>query len=96
MGKQKKTENESPLSWQYDEFNQVSKDYGKFAVVGIYDVSHAGFRDVEAESNRVLDILTIKNNNVLVDFGSGQLPSQYKRRRAGGNSIAVGIVPVVV
>ncbi|MBI5211809.1 MAG: class I SAM-dependent methyltransferase [Nitrospirae bacterium] len=59
------------FSWQYDEFKQVGTDYGSKAEVEIYDSSHADFRDMEAESIRILDSLEIKRSNVLIDFGSG-------------------------
>jgi len=58
-------------SWQYDEFKQVGKDYGSPMEVEVYDSSHADFRDLEAESNEVLDSLAIKPGDVLIDFGSG-------------------------
>lgn len=59
------------LSWQYDEFKQVGTDYGKKAEVEIYDASHAKFRDAEGESIKVLDLLEIKKDGTLIDFGSG-------------------------
>ena len=59
------------LSWQYDEFKQVGTDYSSVAEVEIYDSSHADFRNIEAESVRVLDLLEIKEGNSLIDFGSG-------------------------
>jgi putative AdoMet-dependent methyltransferase len=40
------------LSWQYDEFAQVSRDYSSNVEVDIYDRSHADFRDIEAENDR--------------------------------------------
>lgn len=58
-------------SWQYDEFKQVGKDYGSPMEVEVYDSSHADFRDLEAESNEVLDSLAIRPGDVLIDFGSG-------------------------
>jgi ubiquinone/menaquinone biosynthesis C-methylase UbiE len=59
------------FSWQYDEFKQVGTDYGSKAEVEIYDASHADFRDMEAESIKVLDALEIKGSDRLIDFGSG-------------------------
>lgn len=59
------------ISWQYDEFKQVGTDYSSKAEVEIYDSSHADFRDMEAESIKVLDSLEIKEGNALIDFGSG-------------------------
>lgn len=58
-------------SWQYDEFKQVGTDYGSKAEVDIYDASHADFRNIEAESIKVLDALEIKEGDRLIDFGSG-------------------------
>lgn len=59
------------FSWQYDEFKQVGTDYSSKAEVEIYDSSHADFRDMEAESTKILASLEIKGGNVLIDFGSG-------------------------
>jgi len=59
------------FSWQYDEFNQVGTDYSSKAEVEIYDASHADFRNIEAESIKVLDSLEINGSDVLIDFGSG-------------------------
>ena len=58
------------ISWQYDEFQQVGRDYGNPAEVEIYDSTHAGFRDVEAESNKVLDLLGLASSDVLIDFAA--------------------------
>lgn len=58
-------------TWQYDEFKQVGTDYGSKAEVEIYDASHADFRDIEAESIKVLDALEIGSGTTLIDFGSG-------------------------
>jgi putative AdoMet-dependent methyltransferase len=57
--------------WQYDEFQQVGRDYGNPAEVEIYDSTHADFRDIEAESNHLLDLLAVAPGDVLIDFGSG-------------------------
>jgi ubiquinone/menaquinone biosynthesis C-methylase UbiE len=59
------------FSWQYDEFKQVGTDYSTKAEVEIYDSSHAEFRDMEAESLKILDALGIKADDRLIDFGSG-------------------------
>ena len=59
------------ISWQHDEFKQVGTDYGSKAEVEIYDASHADFRDIEAESIKVLDSLEIVGGGGLIDFGSG-------------------------
>ena len=58
-------------SWQYDEFQQVGRDYGNPTEVETYDSTHADFRDVEAESKELLDLLGLASSDVLIDFGSG-------------------------
>lgn len=59
------------FSWQYDEFKPVGRDYGSQSEVDVYDSSHADFRDIKAESNRVLDLLAIGEGSTVIDFGSG-------------------------
>ena len=59
------------LSWQYNEFKQVGKDYSSPDEVEQYDSRHSDFRDIEKESNDVLDTLDPGKNDVLVDIGSG-------------------------
>jgi putative AdoMet-dependent methyltransferase len=58
-------------SWQYDEFQQVGRNYGNPTEVEINDSTHADFRDVEAESKELLDLLGLASSDVLIDFGSG-------------------------
>lgn len=58
-------------SWLYDEFKHVGKDYSLPDEVDMYDPSHADFRDIEKESNEVLDALGVGENDVLIDFGAG-------------------------
>lgn len=58
-------------TWQYNEFQHVGKDYSIPNEVEMYDSSHSDFRDIEKESNAVLDVLGIGKNDVMIDFGSG-------------------------
>lgn len=62
---------QSHPSWQYDEFKPVGRDYGSQSEVDVYDSSHADFRDIKTENNRVLDTLGIKRGDTVIDFGSG-------------------------
>ncbi len=59
------------ITWQYNEFKQVGKDYSTPNEVEMYDSSHSDFRDIEKESNAVLDTLGVSENDVIIDFGSG-------------------------
>lgn len=57
--------------WQYDEFRQIGTDYNSKAEVEIYDSRHGEFRDIEAENNKILDAIGLKEGELLIDFGSG-------------------------
>jgi ubiquinone/menaquinone biosynthesis C-methylase UbiE len=81
----------SNLSWQYDEFKQVGRDYGSQSEADIYDSSHADFRDIRAESNRVLDALAIKQGDTIIDLGSGTGTFAIEAARRGANVHAVDI-----
>src|SRR3990172_3305564 len=59
------------ISWRYDEFKQVGTDYSSKAEVEHYDWSHSKFRDMEAEGATILDLLQTRQDDVLIDFGSG-------------------------
>ena len=82
--------------WHYDEFRQVGRDYGNPAEVGIYDSTHADFRDVEAESNQVLDLLGVASSDVLVDFGSGTgtFAMAAARRCARAHAVDVSVAMI--
>ena len=60
-----------PLPWQYNEFQQVGKDYECPAEVEVYDASHAEFRDPRAEARRALALLRLPPGAVVIDFGTG-------------------------
>lgn len=58
-------------TWQYNEFHSVGRDYGLPDEAAVYDTSHADFRDIQAENNRVLDRLGLEPGQTLLDFGAG-------------------------
>ncbi|TVR55725.1 MAG: class I SAM-dependent methyltransferase [Puniceicoccaceae bacterium] len=78
-------------SWQYDEFQQVGRDYGSPSEVDVYDSSHADFRDIRAESNRVLDLLGLPEGATIVDFGSGTGTFAIEAARRGLRVAAVDV-----
>lgn len=59
------------MNWQYDEFQQVGKDYGQKSEVEVYDSSHSDFRDIEKESLEVFEKIQLGKKDILVDFGCG-------------------------
>jgi SAM-dependent methyltransferase len=79
-------------AWQYDEFRQMGRDYGNPAEVEIYDSIHAGFRDVEAESNQVLDLLVLASS----DVGSGTGTFAVAAARRCARVHAVEVSPAII
>lgn len=57
--------------WRYNEAQQVGKDYGQVEEVAQYEARHGDFRDIEAESRAVLDLLGAGPGHVLADIGCG-------------------------
>ena len=47
------------ITWQYDEFTQVGKDYSKVEEVAEFEARHSNFRDLEGEGKAVLDTLEV-------------------------------------
>ena len=58
-------------SWQYDEMQQVGKDFNSLAEVETYDARHGRFRNVAKENEEILEKLLIRPDHVLIEFGSG-------------------------
>ncbi|MCC5790409.1 MAG: class I SAM-dependent methyltransferase [Opitutales bacterium] len=77
--------------WHYDEFKPVGRDYGSQSEVDVYDASHADFRDIKAESNKVLDTLGIKGGETVIDFGSGTGSFALEAAKRGARVHAVDV-----
>ena len=58
-------------SWQYDEMQQIGKDYNSLAEVEVYDARHGRFRNVEKENEDILKRLDLRSDHVSIEFGSG-------------------------
>ena len=57
--------------WQYNEFQQVGKDYSQVSEVEVYDESHSKFRDIEKECLAIMEEVQLDSDDVLIDFGCG-------------------------
>ena len=82
---------QSHSSWQYDESKPVGRDYGSQSEVDVYDSSHSNFRDMKAESNRVLDALAIKQGDTIIDFGSGTGTFAIEAAKRGARVHAIDV-----
>jgi len=58
-------------SWQYDEIQQIGKDYDSLTEVEAYDARHGRFRNVEKENDDILKNLDLRSDHVLIELGSG-------------------------
>jgi len=79
--------------WLHDEFRQIGKDYSSNDEVAVYDESHAKFRDVPKESKELLDTLSVKPGESLIDFGCGTGVFAIEAARRGLKVIAIEYIP---
>ncbi len=57
--------------WYYDEFKQIGVDYTDLEEVQAYDLRMRRLRNIESESNSIIDLLVIKNTDLLLEIGTG-------------------------
>ena len=82
--------------WLHDEFKQIGKNYSSNDEVDVYDESHSKFRDVPKESNELLDTLSVRPGESLIDFGCGTGVLAIEAARRGLKVIAIDISPVML
>ena len=59
------------LSWLYNEFTQVGKDYADQKEVDVYEKTHSQFRDLQKEASDLIRLIRLNKDDVLADFGCG-------------------------
>lgn len=57
--------------WYYDEFKQIGVDYTDLKEVETYDLSMQKLRDIENEAKGILELLKIKNTDLVLEIGTG-------------------------
>jgi tRNA A58 N-methylase Trm61 len=57
--------------WYYDEFKQIGIDYTNLEEVQAYDLRMRRLRNIESESASVIDLLGIKNTDLILEIGTG-------------------------
>ncbi len=57
--------------WYYDEFKQIGVDYTDLEEVQAYDLRMRRLRNIESESTSIIDLLRIKNTDLLLEIGTG-------------------------
>lgn len=84
------------ISWQYNEFKQIGKDYTKQEEVDVYDSSHSDFRDVEKENKAILQVIDIQHDDVVIDIGSGTGAFTIRAARHCAKVIAVDVSETMI
>jgi 2-polyprenyl-3-methyl-5-hydroxy-6-metoxy-1,4-benzoquinol methylase len=75
--------------WLWNEMKQTGKDYESLEEVALYDQSHAKFRDVKAESDRIIDFISAQADAEVLDIGCGT--GAFLRRACGVGWRCTGI-----
>lgn len=57
--------------WLFDESKQVGVDYSDSSIVADYDNQHKGFRDFEAEADKIASVLNLTSASTVLDIGCG-------------------------
>jgi putative AdoMet-dependent methyltransferase len=57
--------------WLFDESKQVGVDYSDSSIVADYDNQHKGFRDFEAEADKIAAVLDLSSASTVLDIGCG-------------------------
>lgn len=58
-------------SWQYNEMQQIGRDYGRPEEVDAYDRRHGRIRNVEKENEEILERLQLRPDHVVIELGAG-------------------------
>ncbi len=59
------------MTWHWDEFRPIGRDYIRGDEADRYDQTHANFRDMAAETELSLNLLEAGPHTSLLDIGSG-------------------------
>jgi putative AdoMet-dependent methyltransferase len=55
----------------FDEFTPIGTDYTDVAEVAVYDERMSNLRDPQAQAREILDLLTVNEHKLMVEFGPG-------------------------
>lgn len=79
------------MRWQWNEFQQVGKDYSQSDEVRQYDSSHADFRDAQAEARQMLAKLNLQADARVVEIGTGTGTFALEAAKQGMRVLALDV-----
>lgn len=83
-------------SWQWNEIQQVGTDYNDITEVEKYDKRMAGFRDVDAENTKILELLNLDDGAAILELGTGTGRFSLLAARNGFNVTAFDVSQVML
>jgi cyclopropane fatty-acyl-phospholipid synthase-like methyltransferase len=82
--------NQQP-NWYYNEMLLPGQDFFSPEVVRAYDEKHGKFRDVEKDNEQILDLLSVRAGQSVIDIGTGTGSFAVQAARRGAMVYAVDI-----
>lgn len=82
--------------WQYDEMQQIGKDYGDVSEVEAYDARHSKLRNAKQEIQSIIDRLDIQKEQVILDLGAGTGAFAVEAAQRCSKVYAVDISPAML
>ncbi|MCI5226719.1 MAG: class I SAM-dependent methyltransferase [Candidatus Electrothrix sp. AX2] len=82
--------------WLFDEATHVGVDYSDFDVVVDYDNQHEGFRDFEAEADKIASAISLSPKSIVLDIGCGTGGLSICLARKSKHVYAVDVSQVMV
>lgn len=77
--------------WYYDEMRHVGTDYDNLHEVADYDERMSGFRDFDAEVQKMTDVVKPGKDDLIIEFGCGTGFFSIEMAKKCGKVIAVDI-----
>lgn len=78
-------------AWQFDEFQQIGRDYGQAEEADTYESDHTKFRDFDAECEETLQALALDPGASIIDLGAGTGAFSMRASQRGFRVYAVDV-----
>jgi ubiquinone/menaquinone biosynthesis C-methylase UbiE len=78
-------------NWYYNEMQLPGQDFFSPEVVKAYDEKHSQFRNIEKDNNQILDLMSVRAGQTVIDLGAGTGHFAIQAAKRGARAIAVDI-----